>query len=402
MSKFVGKAHNNMSKFLNIVNKTLLFKRGVIKCNKIIDVGGNTMKTLKKTLAVLISVMMIFGSFAVISFAAEETVTAKFLSFNVAGLPDFKALLGQSEKDVPANETEIGKMIEENGYDIVAVQEDFGYHSNLVEGMKSYNYQTKHSGSIPGGDGLNVYTKNAKIYDASRIPWNVCFGDIAEGDTLTPKGIIYTVLELGNGIYVDFYDLHADAFDGDGSALARADQYKQLIELVNKNSADRPVIITGDFNTSLHITNSGNNAADERAMLEVIKEEGGFKDAWIELKNGGDYQNFSSWYATGVSYWGNWDSVEKFYYRDGGGVEITANDFEYKAFLDADGQNLSDHNAAVCTFTFTKTVNFTEDTREHKVNNPSDFSIFLNTLKWIIKDLSYVFSNFDQIIALIK
>lgn len=360
------------------------------------------MKTLRKTLAVLLSVMMIFGSVAVISSAADNTVTAKFLSFNVAGLPDFKALIGKGEKDVPADETEIGKMIEAGGYDIVAVQEDFGYHSNLVEGMKSYKYQTKHSGSVPGGDGLNVFTKAAKIYDAKRTPWNVCYGDIAEGDTLTPKGIIYTVLDLGNGVYVDFYDLHADAFDGDGSALARADQYKQLIDLVNKNSADRPVIITGDFNTSLHITDKDDNGADERAMLEVIKEEGGFKDAWIELKNGGDYQNFSSWYATGVSYWGNWDSVEKFYYRNGGGIEITADEFDYQAFRTADGRSLSDHNAAVCTFTFTKTADFTEDTREHKVNNPSDFSILMNTIKWVMKDLAYVFSNFDQIIALIK
>ena len=360
------------------------------------------MKTIRKTLAVLFSVMMICASFAFISSAAEETVTAKFLSFNVAGLPDFYALLGKGDKDVPANEAEIGKMIENDGYDVVAVQEDFGYHSNLVGEMKSYKYQTKHSGSVPGGDGLNVFTKNAKIYDAQRTPWNVCYGDIAEGDTLTPKGVIYTVLDLGNGIYVDFYDLHADAFDGDGSAVARANQYKQLIELVNKNSADRPVIITGDFNTSLHITDSGENGADERAMLEVIKEEGGFRDAWIELKNNGDYKNFASWYATGVSYWGNWDSVEKFYYRNGGGVEITANDFEYKAFIGADGQNLSDHNAAVCTFTFTKTADFKEDTRTHKVNNPSDFSIFMNTLKWIMKDLSYILSNFDQILALIK
>lgn len=370
--------------------------------NGAIAKGDSVMKNLKKTLAVLLSVMMIFCSLSIISSAADESVTAKFLSFNVAGLPDFMALLGKGEKDVPANETTIGNMIEADGYDVVAVQEDFSYHSNLVEGMKSYKYQTKHSGSVPGGDGLNVFTKNAKIYDANRTPWNVCYGGIAEGDTLTPKGVIYTVLDLGNGIYVDFYDLHADAFDGDGSALARAKQYKQLIDLVNKNSADRPVIITGDFNTSLHIKNDGDNGADEKAMLEVIKEEGGFKDAWIELKNNGDYQDFSSWYATGISYWGNWDSVEKFYYRNGGGVEITANDFAYKAFRGADGKSLSDHNAAVCSFTFTKTADFTEDTRTHRVNNTSSFLIFLNTINWFFKDLGYVISNFDQIIDLIK
>lgn len=360
------------------------------------------MKTMKKTLAVLLAALMVLTAFSVASFAEDESVSARFLCYNVAGLPDFNALLGKGEKDVPGNETKIGKQLENGGYDVIAVQEDFGYHKELTAELKSYKYQTKHSGSVPGGDGLNVYTKNSKIYDASRVTWNTCFGDIKEGDILTPKGMLYTVLDMGNGIYIDFYVLHADAFDGDGSALARANQYKQLIDLVNQNSADRPVVITGDFNTSLHITNSGDNAADERAMLEVIKEEGGFKDAWIELKNGGDYQNFSSWYQTGVHYWGNWDSVEKFYYRNGGGVEITPTDFEYKAFYGEDGQNLSDHNSACCSFTFTKTADFTEDARAHKVNNASDISIFFNTIKWIFKDLSYIFSHFDEIKALIN
>ncbi len=359
------------------------------------------MKKTKKVLALVLSLMMLLGMFSLVSFASEESVSAKFLCQNVAGLPDFKALIGKGDKDIAGNEKKIGKIIENGGFDVVAVQEDFGYHKELVSELKSYNFQTKSTGTIPGGDGLGVFTKSAKIYDATRTPWNTAFGDISEGDTLTPKGILYTVLDMGNGIYVDFYNLHADAFGNEGSSLARADQYKQLMALVEKNSKDRPVIITGDFNTSLSSKADGDNGADERAMYEVIVGTG-FKDAWIELENGGDYVNFGKWHASGIPSWGNWDSVEKYYYRNGGGVEITASDFEYFAVSDENGAALSDHNGAVCNFTFTKTADFREDTRAHSVKTQSDASIFFNRIKWIMKDLSYIFAHLDEVLALIK
>ncbi|MBQ3519910.1 MAG: DUF4368 domain-containing protein [Clostridia bacterium] len=40
-----------------------------------------------------------------------------------------------------------------NDFDIVAVQEDFGYHNTLVENMNGFNHKTHHAGSIPGGEG---------------------------------------------------------------------------------------------------------------------------------------------------------------------------------------------------------------------------------------------------------
>jgi len=356
------------------------------------------MKSTKKFIAVFMAAIMAFSVLAVSAFA-DDSVSAKFLNINVAGLPDFKALIGQGGTDVEGNQAKIAAKICETGADVVAVQEDFNYHSNLVANLSGYNYMTKHSGSVPGGDGLNVYTKNSPIYDATRTQWNKSAGGIAEGDSLTPKGVLYTVLDMGNGIYVDFYDLHADAFDGDDSALARVDNYTQVLNLISKNSADRPVIITGDFNTSVHIKNQGDNGADE-VMMQKITSEYGFTDAWIELNNNGDYEDFSDWYKSGVSYWGNWDSVEKYYYRNGGGVEITASDCSYVALLDDNGVNLSDHNGIVCTFTFTKGDNFSEDTRNHSVNEPSDISIFMNKIMWIFKDLMFVFSNWDELMSL--
>ena len=147
----------------------------------------------------------------------SEKYTIKTVNFNVAGLP-FAALGGT---DVKANQNAAGKYLSQNNFDIVAVQEDFGYHKNLLEGMSGFNYLTNHLGNIPGGDGLNVFTTNMPIYNEKRVAWNEACGILSDGsDELTPKGFIYTVIDIGNGIYVDFYNLHADAYGGAGSVAA--------------------------------------------------------------------------------------------------------------------------------------------------------------------------------------
>lgn len=196
----------------------------------------------------------------------------------------------------------------ENNFDIVAVQEDFSYHKPLVSNLKGFNYVTNFSGSIPGGDGLGVFTKNMPIYNEKRVTWDELYGDITEGDTLTPKGIIYTVIEIADGVYIDFYNIHADAFDTEGSRRARESNYKQVMAMVEENYSkhQRPVIITGDFNQMLHST-----AEENSNMYEIFHKNGGFKDAWVEIHNEGNYFNFDKWPATHESYWGEWDSVEK-------------------------------------------------------------------------------------------
>ena len=59
------------------------------------------------------------------------------------------------------------------------------------------------------------------IYNEKRVTWNEACGILTDGsDELTPKGFVYTVIDIGNGIYVDFYNLHADAYGGAGSVAA--------------------------------------------------------------------------------------------------------------------------------------------------------------------------------------
>ena len=324
----------------------------------------------------------------------SEKHTVRTVNFNVAGLP-FGFLSGEN---VIANQKAAGKYLSQNGFDIVAVQEDFGYHKHLVEGMSGFEYKTNHTGGIPGGDGLDIFTKNMPVYNETRVSWNEASGILSDGsDELTPKGFVYSVIDIGNGIYVDFYNLHADAYGGDGSIAARTAQIKQLAEFIKARSAenDRPVIVTGDFNNHMHVHE------DNGALYNTLIVECGLKDAWIEYHNNGDYFNLYNWHISGLPAWGNWDSVERFMYKSGGGVDIVVNDFKFVEVCDKNGKVISDHSAAECDFTFIKTSDFVENTQELQVTEP-DENNFLNKLKWIFKALIMVLSDLRNIPELIK
>lgn len=323
-----------------------------------------------------------------VDYNSPDKVTVKAFNYNVSGLPVI---------NMPSQQTVSAEFIVENGYDIVAVQEDFNYHNRLVDGLEGYNYMTNHTGGVPGGDGMNIFTKSMPIYNETRVAWNDACGVLANGaDELTPKGFIYTVIDIGEGIYIDFYNLHADAFSDEGSIIAREKQYQQIVDFILERSAenDRPVIVTGDFNTYMHSCNYDSD------MYFYFQEQCGLKDAWNELCNGGDYFEYRKWYDTGVEAWGNWDSVERFMYKGSSGVRVTPTSFEYVQVLDENGQPVSDHSGAVCELAFVKTADFTENTQKLEVVEKTENN-FINTIKWIFRVLVKIFTNFDELFALI-
>ncbi len=324
----------------------------------------------------------------------SEKYTIKTVNFNVAGLP-FANHLG---KNVIKNQKDAGRYLSQNKFDIVAVQEDFGYHKQLVDNMSGFKYMTDYTGGIPGGDGLNIFTNNMPVYNETRVSWNDASGILSDGsDELTPKGFVYTVIDIGNGIYVDFYNLHADAYVGEGSIAARTSQYKQLAEFIKARSAenDRPVIVTGDFNNHMHVHE------DDGALYKTLYLECGLKDAWIEFHNNSDYFDLYNWHITGLPAWGNWDSVERFMYKSGGGVDVVVSDFRYVEVCNENGEAISDHNSAECDFTFIKTADFVENTQKFRTTK-LDRNVFLHRLKWIIKDLIMIFSDIGNLPELIK
>ncbi len=362
------------------------------------------MKKSVKLFSFLMALVLALGSFSVCAFAAEndagEAKEFTVCSININGLPDVKNLFGLGGRDVNALQGELGKIIAAGDYDIVATQEDFGYHDSFVQSFSAYPYKTVHSGGIPGGDGMNIVSKY-QLYNETRVAWNSLHGVIAEGaDELTPKGILYSVIELEDGVYLDFYVIHADAFDGDGSLKAREDNFKQLVEFVNGNSAkhDRAAVVVGDFNTYTHYTDEENSN-----MKYYLHELGGFKDAWIEIHNGGNYDNFNYWYETALPTWGRWDSVDKIIYRNGGGVELNIKSFEYEIYYnDESPENYyTDHAAAIATVEYTKTADFAENTQELEVVEAKPMANFFNTLKFIFIDLFKLIFNLHEIFTLI-
>ena len=325
---------------------------------------------------------------------SSEKHTVRAVNFNVAGLP-FSALNGEN---VIANQKAAGQYLSDNNFDIVAVQEDFGYHKHLINNLSGFDYMTKHTGGVPGGDGLNIFTKNMPVYNETRVSWNESSGILSDGsDELTPKGFIYSVIDVGNGIYVDFYNLHADAYGGKGSIAARTSQIKQLAEFIQARSAenDRPIIITGDFNNYMHVHE------DDGALYKTLYLECGLKDAWTEYHNNGDYFNFYNWHISGLSAWGNWDSVERFMYKSGGGVDIVVSDFRFVEVCDNNGNAISDHSSAECDFTFIKTSDFIENTQELQITEATENG-FSYKLKWIFKALIMILSDLYNLPELIK
>lgn len=323
-----------------------------------------------------------------------EKYSLKAVNYNVAGLP-FGVFQGENVK---ANLAVSAKYLSENNFDIAAVQEDFNYHINLTKNLSGFNYQTNHTGAVPGGDGLNIFTTDMPIYNETRVPWNEASGILSDGsDELTAKGFVYSVIDIGNGIYVDFYNIHADAYGGEGSIEARSSQYKQLAEFIKARSAenDRPVIVTGDFNNHIH------THEDNGALYNTLYLECGLKDAWIEYHNNGDYFNLYNWHITGLPAWGNWDSVERFMYKSGGGVDIVVSDFKYKEVLNEDGKAVSDHSAAECDFTFIKTADFVENTQELETVTAPENN-FMNKIMWFFKALVMIFSDIKNLPELFK
>lgn len=345
------------------------------------------MKKIKKILAITLCVLMAFSVFAVASNAAEPK-ELKIMSYNVAGLP-----VGL---DVPFNQLQLGEKFNELNYDIIAVQEDFTFHEMMVLNLNKelYPFSSFHSGGVPGGDGLNIFSKY-NLFNEERTTWDSLSGVIDGGaDELTPKGILYACIELEDGIYLDFYTIHADAYGDSGSVAARSDNFRQLAEIITKRGTTRPVIVAGDFNTAHHL----NGEASREVFRSALIDGCGFKDNWVELKNGGNYNDFSNWSG---EYFGYWDSLDKVLYRDGDGVKLTPTEFEYKFILNSKGESISDHAAALSTFTYEKTDNFTENEDDMAVNKPEKNRNIFAFVRTLIQDIFKLLFNFDALLELL-
>ncbi len=308
-------------------------------------------QTFSKLTSVLLAAILAVCTLQVAVCAKEDNQTQlTIISSNVAGLP-IPSAFSDSKKVVPDAQVEIGKILNATGADIICVQEDFQFHAKLAQQMTDYPYQTYTSGGVPTGDGLNIFSKYP-IYNVERVAWEEFYGILTDAnDGLTPKGLLKCTVDA-DGVLADVYDIHLDAYGTEQDQMAKKAQLKQLSSYIKEHSADRPVLITGDFNCTLH--------TDYHADLyQIMIQDAGFADSWANVVNSGNYFRgddaailISNYYRqyNGL-YWGIWDSVERLLYRDGTGTVITPTSFVYKNCTNdpEKPEALTDHSLMIST-----------------------------------------------------
>lgn len=355
---------------------------------------------MKKLLSVLLAALFVLGCACPV-YAEEPAEPAEsgsftLVNYNVDGLPIPKRL-SHSGRDPRLASQKIGQKLHDLQADIYAVQEDFNFHSTVKKGIDAA-YTTLHNGGVPFGDGLNYFSA-LPLYNVTRIPWEQSCGILTDGnDALTPKGLLCSSFCLCEGVYIDIYNIHADAYSGDGNTEARIAQYEQLLAFINSYSAGHAVMITGDFNSYF--------SQPQNKLYEIFVQREGFKEAWIEMNYHGNYDTRMSpppeyhnpeW--TRANHWGVWDSAEKMFYRSADGVTVEPTQCDYIRIDDENGQSLSDHNAQIGTFTYTVNRNELNDTRSYETEQFRPLRAAVRRLRFFFKALRLICSEIPKLIS---
>lgn len=260
------------------------------------------------------------------------------LSYNVAGLPDLF-----NNGDPATNTPLIGARLDP--YDVVHVQEDFNHHAALYA-ADTHPHRTPTSGGVPFGSGLNSLAHLPyDVGDFERVTWQDC--SLGSGDCLTPKGFTYQRLRLAEGVWIDLYNVHADAGVEPGDLAARRANLAQLSDFIRTRSDGSAVLVLGDTNT--RYTRSGDTIAD-------LVAENGLTDAWVERVRGGTSPAPGSpaLVCDDAAVTEECEVVDKILYRGSKHLALTATDYrnDNAAFRDAADRPLSDHYPIAADFTW--------------------------------------------------
>ncbi len=239
------------------------------------------------------------------------------LSYNVAGLPE-----GLSSSSPFTYSPQISPLL--NKYDLVLVQEDFFYHEQLItEIAHPFTSDTlvdyiKLYKLAP--DGLNRFSRIPFSEHTRRI-WAVTHGYLDNGsDALSAKGFSFARHELAPGVYLDVYNLHADAGGSAGDVAARAVQYKQLSDFIAAHSAGHAVVVGGDTNLD------GFDPKDE-PVLAAFMSDAKLTDVARHL-------------GTKI------EMIDRFFFRSSSTLTISPTRWRVATeFVTAEGEPLSDHPA---------------------------------------------------------
>lgn len=239
----------------------------------------------------------------------------RLVTYNVDGLPDklnlkdlpwilkplawgYKLYTGTNEvvindgTDRKAQSEEISKYLKSFNADIIAVQEDFNYHTELMSALEGYK-DTTHTGDISldhlfsktewrplprfKADGLNLITNNDRVQTAGEdiVRWKKSNGYISHAnDKLTHKGFRYYKVYVDSKP-IDLYIVHMDADfysptskeSVSGDYTARKKQIQQLLAYIEKKNSTDPIIILGD-------TNSVDRWSWDKTNIDILRHAG--------------------------------------------------------------------------------------------------------------------------------
>ncbi|KAJ5295573.1 hypothetical protein PENANT_c001G03481 [Penicillium antarcticum] len=287
---------------------------------------------------------------ALIPALASAATSGKFtaLTFNVAGLPE---ILQSNDVNGSKSENagEIGTYFAKYGYDIIHVQEDFNYHA-YIYATDNHAYRTATSGGAAIGSGLNSLS-NYDWVDFTRAKWNTC-SDASGSDCLTPKGFTFMRWNPADGVFIDLYNVHADAGTEADDEKARNSNLQQVADYIDTWSTGNAVIVMGD-------TNSRYTRADDTGV-RVFKSQNNLADTWVDLEMNGVYPTAGAdaLMCDNPSSVQTCEIVDKVLYRGSDVVTLGADSFAYvgKLFTNTNpdylGDVLSDHDPILVDFTW--------------------------------------------------
>lgn len=222
----------------------------------------------------------------------------RLITYNIDGLPDKLDLndlpwplkpiawvykLFKKTTEIPINDGSdrqqytryISKALSSYEADVIGVQEDFNYHTELMSCLTNYNDSIR-TGSITlkdlfsniysifplrlKADGLNLLTKKDRIQvnEEDIVPWYKSYGYLTHAnDKLTKKGFRYYSITVDGTTNIDVYLVHMDADfydpincpDVSKDVEARKNQIQQLLAYIEERNSNNPIIILGDTNS---------------------------------------------------------------------------------------------------------------------------------------------------------
>jgi hypothetical protein len=266
--------------------------------------------------------------------------TFSTLTYNVAGLPQG---LSNAAGDRAAATALLSCYVKQ--FDFVNVQEDFNYHAALYDRCDDHPFRSPTSGGAAFGSGLNSLSR-FPYADWDRVKWSACNGV----DCLTPKGFTMARTHVAEGVYVDIYNLHAQAQTASADLDARRRNVLQLLGYIEANSAGNAVIVMGDTNT--RYTRDGDNT------WEFLRR--GFTDVWVSrLRNGAVPATGAAPLSCDPAVTSpDCEVVDKLMVRDNGFVGLSATDYRIATdAVDANGVDLSDHRGIAANWRYATAAN---------------------------------------------